>query len=232
MSVDIGRIRAVLFDVDGTLRDTDDQWVERLTGMLHPLERFLPERNAQIAARRFVMAMDDPANFAMYLTDQLGIDNLVWRMARRRMRTIAKIPSPVKPPGMIAGAAEMLQRLHEHYPLAVVSARDEPTTMRFLEGHQLVPLFRQIVTGQTCRFTKPFPDPVLYAARELGVEPEECLMVGDTIVDMMAGKSAKSQTLGVLCGFGDEAELRRSGADEILSTTALLADFLLKQNAN
>jgi phosphoglycolate phosphatase-like HAD superfamily hydrolase len=225
MSIDFKRIRALLFDVDGTLRDTDDQWVERLSGMLHPIERLFPRRDTRLAARRLVMAMDDPANMALHVTDRLGIDNFVWWMARRRRRRVVQPRLPARPPGMIPGVGEMLLRMGPHYPMAVVSARDEPTTLRFLDGHRLTPLFRLVVTGQTCRFTKPFPDPVEHAARELGVAPEECLMIGDTIVDIQAGRSAGAQTLGVLCGFGDEAELRRTGADEILSSTALLADF-------
>jgi len=147
-------------------------------------------------------------------------------------QTVVLPRRPVNPPGMIPGVSAMLQRVHEHFPLAVVSARDEGGTMRFLDGHQLTPLFKEIVTGQTCRLTKPFPDPVRHAACQLGFAPEECLMIGDTIVDIMAGKSAGAQTLGVLCGFGEEAELRRTGANEILATTALLADFLLEKYAN
>jgi phosphoglycolate phosphatase-like HAD superfamily hydrolase len=232
MGVDIRKIKALLFDVDGTLRDTDDQWVERLSGMLHPIERLFPQRDTRRAARRMVMAVDDPANMALHVTDQLGIDNLVWWMVRRRRQRTVQPRQPVDPPGMIPGVREMLLRVQERYPLAVVSARDEPTTMRFLDGHRLTSLFREIVTGQTCRFTKPFPDPVQHAARQLGVASEECLMIGDTIVDIMAGKSAGAQTMGVLCGFGAEAELRRTGANEILPTTALLADFLLEKYAN
>jgi phosphoglycolate phosphatase len=128
---------------------------------------------------------------------------------------------------MIAGVREMLLRLYERYPMAVVSARGEGGTLAFLEGHGLTSLFKVIVTGQTTEFTKPFPDPVLHAAREMNAPPEACLMVGDTIVDILAGKSAGAQTLGVLCGFGDEVELRQRGADEILPTTSELAAFLL-----
>jgi phosphoglycolate phosphatase len=62
----------------------------------------------------------------------------------------------------------------------------------------------------------------------MGVEPENCLMIGDTRVDLRAGKAAGAQTVGVLCGFGQQAELRQIGADEILETTAGLADLLLK----
>ena len=45
-------------------------------------------------------------------------------------------------------------------------------------------------------------------------------MIGDTTVDMHAGKSAGAQTIGVLCGFGHRKELLRAGADVILETTA------------
>jgi len=44
-------------------------------------------------------------------------------------------------------------------------------------------------------------------------------MVGDTTVDIRAGKAAGAQTVGVLCGFGTERELRRAGADLILDNT-------------
>jgi len=78
----------------------------------------------------------------------------------------------------------------------------------------------------TCAHTKPFPDPVLWAAGQMGVEPENCLMVGDTTVDVRAGNAASAQTIGVLCGFGERAELLRLGADMILATTPELAQVL------
>ena len=52
------------------------------------------------------------------------------------------------------------------------------------------------------------------------------IMVGDTTVDIRSGRSAGAQTVGVLCGFGEEAELRRQGADSILATTADLSSLL------
>lgn len=55
-------------------------------------------------------------------------------------------------------------------------------------------------------------------------------MVGDTTVDIRAGKSAGAQTAGVLCGFGEERELKHFGADLILQNTPQAADILLKTN--
>ena len=51
-------------------------------------------------------------------------------------------------------------------------------------------------------------------------------MVGDTSVDIRAGRAAGAQTVGVLCGFGEEAELREHAADMILSMTAELVQVL------
>ena len=121
----------------------------------------------------------------------------------------------------------MLQRLKARYPLAVVSARDEASTMEFLEQFDLVKYFEAIITALSAEHTKPYPDPIRLAAEKLGVQPEACLMTGDTTVDIRAGKSAGAQTGGGLCGVGEEYELRRQGADLILPGTADLDEVLL-----
>ncbi len=256
MAVDTGRVRAILFDIDGTLRDTDDQWVARLARFLQPAAFLLPRRDSPAAARRLVMGVEYPGNLALYYADRLGLDNLAARAAgalrRARAgrpasapraanwpavdasrsasaRSPADAPPPVTPPAPIStalapvpGVVEALTLLAVHFPLAVVSARPERSTMAFLDGNHLSPLFKAIATGQTTRYTKPFPDPILWAARQLGVSPQTCLMVGDTTPDIRAGRAAGAQTLGVLCGFGDELELRAAGADDILASTANL----------
>jgi phosphoglycolate phosphatase len=60
----------------------------------------------------------------------------------------------------------------------------------------------------------------------MDILPEECLMVGDTTVDIIAGKLSGAQTAGVLCGFGSEEELRKAGADLILRTTPELVKYI------
>jgi N-acetyl-D-muramate 6-phosphate phosphatase len=90
----------------------------------------------------------------------------------------------------------------------------------------LTPYFQCVASGQTAPRTKPFPDPILWAAKQMGVRPEQCLMVGDTTVDIRAGKAARAQTVGVLCGFGERLELERAGADLILEGTWELGGVL------
>ena len=63
---------------------------------------------------------------------------------------------------------------------------------------------------------KPHPEPVKTAAKLLGVPAGACLMIGDTINDILAARRAGAYAIGVLSGFGERRELERAGADLIL----------------
>ena len=219
MSPDLTRIQALCFDVDGTLSDTDDLYTQRVS-------RFLPRfifRNPDHTARRFIMWIEAPGNALLGLADTLGMDDQMvavinW-LSRRRRHTPRNFL-------LIPGVDKMLAQLYGRFPMAVISARDEHGTMAFLEQYDLVKYFDVIVTGLSAAHTKPYPDPVLLAAQKMNVPPQNCLMIGDTTVDIRAGKSAGAQTIGVLCGFGEEAELKKLGADMILNDTTKLLDLL------
>jgi N-acetyl-D-muramate 6-phosphate phosphatase len=223
MTLQISRIQAICFDVDGTLSDTDDVYVQKLEKVLRLFRILLPHQDPLRAARRLVMWSEAPGNFLIGIPDTIGIDDEIaaimeWLNRHR--------PRPMKHFLLIPGVKDMLQSLSRRYPLAVVSARDGASTRLFLEQFVLSPFFQVIVTAQTAEHTKPYPDPIFYAARTLHVPPETCLMVGDTTVDIRAGRKAGAQTVGVLCGFGEENELRQHGADMILSSTAELVQVL------
>ncbi len=225
MPLDLTRIRALCFDIDGTLRDTDDQLAQQLAGLLRPLDFILSGERTHLYARRLVMTLDEPGNAIRGLLDTLHLDGPLARLGDRLSKSCDK-PS-AKPPLIVPGVHSMLEALSHHFPLAVVSARHQRSSQAFLDCHHLSHFFRVIVTGQTCEHTKPYPDPILWAARQMEVPPEQCLMIGDTTVDIRAGRAAGAQTVGVLCGFGQQSELRRAGADLILPTTAMLTNVLL-----
>ena len=160
----------------------------------------------------------------MGLADRAGLDDeiitvLDW-VGRHRPRRTRAIP-------LVPGVREMLRNLDGRFPMAIVRARDEDSALSFLDLHGIRGHFAAIVTALSAPHTKPYPDPVLLAAEKLGVAARACIMVGDTTVDIRAGRNAGAQTVGVLCGFGEEPELRRQGADLILPGTADLQEALL-----
>jgi len=225
MPLNLNQIQALCFDVDGTLRDTDDQYEARFTRLFTPFYRLAPRRDPRKAARRLVMTLDTPINLVYAFLDWLHLDATVIGMLDK-MHDLRLRPSKASLP-LIPGTAESLNALKSRYPLAVVSARGEAGTFAFLEYHGLLSHFECVASGQTTVHTKPWPDPVLWCAEQIGVPPEACLMIGDTTVDIRAGKAAGGQSVGVLSGFGDRKELQRAGADLIVDNVAALAKLLL-----
>lgn len=213
MPLDLERIKGLCFDVDGTISDTDDAWVEKITQVLSPLSRVLKCREPRRLARWLVMVSESPMNLVMYWLDTLSLDDNYARMFDRIARRNSHRKAPFR---LMKGARELLDDAQKKYPLSVVSARDGRTTGLFLDQFDLRDLFIEVVTSQTCERTKPYPHPVLHAAGAMQLLGQDCVMIGDTTVDILAGRRAGAQTVGLLCGFGTEKELRKAGADVVL----------------
>ena len=230
MPLDLSRIDAVVFDVDGTLSDTDDHLVAQVAMALDAAP-FVSGRRAAKWARQLVMALETPTNTAYRLLDRLGIDDELTSVkgvvedARQRLRA-------ERTPGhhaqavdhelhdLVPDVAEMLEAVGALYPMSVFSTGTAPRIEAFLQGHGVRDLFVAVAGAQTTPRMKPYADPLLYVAEAMGVDPARCLVVGDTTVDMETAAAVGAQAVGVLCGFGTEDELRREGAVEILATTS------------
>lgn len=230
MPLDISRIRAICFDVDGTLRNTDDQYVLILQKWLNHIRFLFPNRDSSPAARRIVMALEEPGNMLIQIPDRLGIDKILFRIINYfdKKRNLKSTQSETIVPGTI----RCLSHFYNRYPLCIVSARGELQTMRFLEHFGITSFFQCIATSQTTHHGKPFPDPLLWSSKQMKVLPEQCLMVGDTTVDILTAKATGAQSIGVLSGFGEEDELRRAGADLIIPSVNFLIHVLDEMNSN
>ena len=235
--LDLPRIQALCFDVDGTLADTDDELVERLATFIDKLP-FLSGREASRLARRLVMNAETPVNTLYGLSDRLGIDDELKRAvgyakSLRQRRTEERAEKPELGADassdrhrMVPDIKEMLVALAGRYPMSCISTGTEERIRDFLRHNGIHGLFVAVVGAQTTPRMKPYPDPLQYAAEKMGVAPEHCLMIGDTTVDMLTASAAGAQAVGVLCGFGTRDELEREGAQLILETTSDLLPVL------
>lgn len=234
MPLDLSRVRALVFDIDGTLADTDDHLVAQIAAVLEKIP-LLSGRRAASLARQIVMGAETPVNTIYGAIDRYGLDDelaaikrLLQRAKDQRHRSEehpAEAADEV-PHDMVADVEEMLHDLATRYPMSAVSTGSEPRIRTFLEHHGVLDHFTAVAGAQTTPRMKPYPDPLLYVAEAMGVAPEHCLMIGDTTVDMETARAAGAQAVGVLCGFGTEDELVREGADLILATTSDLLGVL------
>jgi phosphoglycolate phosphatase-like HAD superfamily hydrolase len=235
MPLDLSRVRALCFDVDGTIADTDDHLVAQLAGILDAAP-FVSGRRAERLARQVVMGAETPVHAAYALLDRLGLDTPIDRLRGRLKAAKARGAHPAGtrnieaadeiPHDMVAGVQEMLVKLAGRYPMCTISTGGAARVERFLAHYGVREHFKAVVGAQTTRRMKPHPEPLLFAANAMGVDPAACLMIGDTTIDIRTGVAAGAQTVGVLCGFGTESELRDAGADLILRTTSDLLAVL------
>jgi phosphoglycolate phosphatase-like HAD superfamily hydrolase len=226
MAIDIDRVKLLCFDVDGTISDTDDVMVNKLYRWISFVTSVYPSIDTYNIARRVILGLETPANLVFSIPDRLGIDDeIAWVINRFNRLGLGKRKPPF---WLISGIMSMLDLVSKKYPMVIISARDKNGTMAFLDYFNLTSRFQAVITAQTCAHTKPYPDPIFHAAALEGVRPDECLMIGDTTVDILSARKAGAQSIGVLCGFGVETELRKAGADLILEHTAMVSDVLLQ----
>ena len=120
-SLDISRIRAICFDLDGTLVDTDEKYVARAARWLRPISLILPVSNPEALARRLVMAVETPVNATLGLFDRFHLDEFFGPLLDRlhRSRGLAAV-NEIR---LIPGALTTLERLGSRFPLGLATSR-------------------------------------------------------------------------------------------------------------
>lgn len=115
-----------------------------------------------------------------------------------------------------------------HLPKAVVTNKPHEFTITILEALDLRRHFVAVIGGDSLPERKPAPAPLLEAARLCEVAPKDCLMIGDTKVDMLAGKAAGIKTCGFIGGFRGERELVEANADFLIERFGELQKLIQK----
>lgn len=193
-------IRAALFDLDGTLVDS----LEDLTDAVnHIRDAFSCPPLAADAVRQKV------GKGARHLVRQVlpdvsdsDIDSALGLFLKYNRLHIAD-KSRLYP-----GIPEVLHELAaQNIRMAVISNKNEALCALLLESLRVRHLFENICGGDTYPERKPSPLPLLNMADRLGIAPNECVMVGDSINDIQAGEQAGIYSIGCTWGYGSSEEL-------------------------
>ena len=191
---------ALLFDIDGTLMDTFDAILASMNAALAEfgVEPLTPEE------LRPLIGMPVPRQLdllrGMQGPDVEGITDRYYVFFMERVETGLPLYSDVK---------ETLALLSDH-PIGTMTTRRLQGARRMLEVSGIAPFFRVVVGGDEVSRPKPYPDLPLFSAQALGVPPEQCVVVGDAPVDILAGRSARMRTVAAAYGYGSAVGLREA----------------------
>ncbi len=197
---------AWIFDLDGTLVDTVETrivaWLRTFEEQRIPANRALVAKLIGSDGRRLARVVAEAAGQTLGSDREEEID-----------RRSGEIYSALNiDPKALPGALELLKTLDEHqrrWAIATSSRREQVDA----SVNALTLLSRPtIIDGSNVAHAKPAPDLLLFAARELGVEPSHSCYVGDSIWDMQAAAAAGMPAIGVVSGSATAVELAEAGA--------------------
>ena len=230
------RFKAILFDKDGTLVDFNGTWLalyeklalEAAEGDAAEAERLLEIGGYDRAANAFTAGSELAAGttdtiIRLWIGDADAQRFAFWK-ARMDRAFVEEGPAAAVP---VPGLAETLQVLHgEGRKLAVVTNDLEAAARRTIENFGVAHLFSAFLGYDSVKNPKPAADPVHLACKQLGVEPQDAIVVGDNLHDLeMARSAGAGAAIGVLTGTGGRQELARL-ADAVLASIAELPRWL------
>ena len=175
-------IRAVVFDLDGVLIDSEHVWDEvrealarERGGVWHP------------GAQRDMMGMSSP-EWSRYMHERIGLaepPEEINRLVVERMRERYAAGPP-----WLSGALDAVRRTAGRFALGLASSSNRELIDLVLEAGGVAGLFRATVSSEEVAAGKPAPDVYLEAARRLGVRPGECAAVEDSENGIRSAKAA------------------------------------------
>lgn len=211
-------IRAVLFDLDGTLLDTAPDMVDALNVL---------RAEEGLAPIPFATARSQVSHGAAALV-RLGFPDVTEREPLR-LRYLELYASRVAQETVpFPGVPELLAALEAAGTAwGVVTNKPRWLTHPLLDALGLISRARVVVSGDTVAHRKPHPLPLLHAAQLLGVAPGECLYVGDAQRDVEAAVAAGMPVLAALFGYIDPLESPRTWpADGWINSPREILDWL------
>ena len=206
------RFRLLVFDVDGTLVDSQAAIVAAMNRTFDELGLTPPDP----ASTRHVVGLSLDEAISRLLPSDAGPDLLAAALQRYRhaFYTARRQPEHAEP--LFPGVAETLPLLdHPQVCLGIATGKSRRGLLATLEHHGLDGHFVTLQTADDGQ-GKPHPRMLHEAMRDVGADPAETVVVGDTVFDMDMACNVGAPALGVSWGYHPVADLKAAGARRIL----------------
>jgi len=182
-------IQAILFDIDGTLLDTTEL-------IFRCYEHTITICNLSPKTRKEISTTSGEPLEVCYR--QLFPNEDITKLSEIHMSFQEKNLSLSKRFNNVASTLRNLK--DKGFKIAAVTTRSKRTSTKSLEINNIASFMDVIISREDVVNPKPHPDALIKALKHLNVSPDHAVMVGDTPIDIKAGKNAKMMTIGVSYG--------------------------------
>lgn len=217
----MSRLRLAVFDVDGTLVDSEHNIVSAMTTAWSRMELGVPDPGEvrRIIGLSLVEACAALLPWAGHETHRAVAEH--YKDAFQALRLLPDMAEPLFP-----GVVETLDALEaEGWLLGLATGKSRRGVDNMLCSHELEGRFITIQTADD-NPGKPHPGMLVRAAAETGVDVADLVMIGDTAYDMLMAQSARAVGIGVSWGYHTITELRQAGARVVIDSFDGLPELL------
>ncbi len=213
-------IKLIAFDVDGTLAESDEYYIDALSGTIRKVLPFLPQDGTRKFVRPFVMIGETLVHACYRFLDLFGLDTIISRIhsavsGKNDYHYVA-----------VNGMQDVLSELSKTYTLGILTSGGRESTAAFVHAFKLENYITEVISAQDCRFIKPHPMPLRKMAEDLNTNIADTMLVGDTIYDALCAKRAGAKCVLVKTGFDSEFLMRRFFHGRILDSVRDLPALL------
>ena len=210
---------AVLFDIDGTLVDSAQAYLEVARVAAAPHGLLVTEQHVR----------NSLAGGSNFWKDVVPRDRPDYQVILKSMAAHAakEWPRILRAQGQVfAGVAQSLAALKQlGLALGIVSGA-HPAVLELLRANDILHLFDAIVLGSDVARPKPDPQGILKCLAQMGIAPAAAIYVGDTPIDIQTSRAAGVGSIGVLTGAGSSASMSAQAPDRLIYSHASLAQCI------
>lgn len=216
------RVKGVIFDMDGTIIDSLSMYLECLNTQLE-------EAGLQPVSREFLfkhLGMGVPLRDILLKIVPNNDGDLVETMADSILREFWGVDAEI---ALLPGVTKTFEYLKKNgAKIGLATGRTSGLSYEW-EKFKRVGLghfIDAIVTSSDIGKRKPAPDIVLRCAEVLGLGPQDCIVVGDAVADMVAARHAESTAIGVCSGVDSRSKLKEASAETVMERLDHLIQLL------
>lgn len=218
------RYKAILFDLDGTLVDSIPDIASSTNAMLTELG--FPMLSSQRISTFVGKGTDHLIKLSLLDVTQRPPSTELLQQAQNSFKHHYTAQTQTSLSRVFPGVREGLEQFQQaQCQLAVVTNKPFQYVPKLLQLMQLDHFFKLVVGGDTCPKKKPHPLPFLYACTQLGVQPQEALVIGDSSNDSYAARQAGIDVLLVPYGYNEGKDVQNLDCDGIVSSIAEAAQW-------